>query len=163
MPSRSLFYPAAVLKYFNSTAWYGNHFYYRDLPSIAFCFGRTIGRDWYVITMQSDLSCTAPSAVRDHFRGWRNVLFANVVAMARGRADAVHLCLVGDVARGCFPGTRDESEPPTRWRTIYDGTAADWRMQVVTAPAPVNIQIYNSKPSVYAQRFHQLRLTDHVE
>lgn len=160
MPGRHLFYPATVSRYFASTAWYGNHYYREDLPSIAFCFGRKIERIWYVFTMQSDVSSSGPAGVREHFRGWRNILFANVVAQAWGeKADAIRLCLAKDVVRGCFPGTRNDSERSGRLRWIYDRTATDWRMRVVESSQRVNIQLYKNQQPVFARLFHQFDLT----
>ncbi len=159
MPSRDLFYPSAVSRYFDSQRWRGNHYYQKGAPSIAFCFGRTIDRTLYILNMQSDLSSSAPSAVREHFRGWRTVLFANIVAQARGKADRIRVCLANDVVRGCFRGTRETTGGPSaRWKSIYDGTAEDWQMRTVTTRAPINIQLYKGQRSVYAHRFHQLSL-----
>jgi hypothetical protein len=158
MPNRELFYPSAVSRYLDSRRWRSNHYNPEGVPSIAFCFGRTIGRTWYVLSMQSDLSCSAPSAVREHFRGWRNILFANIVAQAKGNADRVRICLANDVVRGCFPGTRETAGPSARWSSIYDGTARDWQMRAVTTRVPIDIQLYRRQQPIFANRFHQLTL-----
>jgi hypothetical protein len=158
MPSHELFYPSAISRYFSSRGWHDNHYYQGGMPSIAFCFGRTIGRTWYILIMQSDLSSSAPAAVRDHFRGWRNILFANVVAQAKGNADRIRLCLTNDVVRGCLRGSRENTGSSARWSSIYDGTAQDWQMRVVRARTPINIQLYTGQRSVYAHQFHQLSL-----
>lgn len=161
MPSRELFYPFGVWRYFNSRRWRDNHYYHSGVPSIAFCFGRTIGRTWYILNMQSDLSSSAPSAVREHFRGWRTILFANIVAQAKGRAERIRICPANDVVRSCYPGTREKtSGPSARWKSIYDGTAMDWQMRAVTSCADVNIQLYKGRRPVYAQRFYQLSLRE---
>jgi hypothetical protein len=161
MPGRHLFYPSKITRYSASADWFGNHYYREDMPSIAFCFGRKIGRIWYVFTMQSDVSSLGPAGVREHFRGWRNVLFANLVAQALGKADAIRLCVASDVNRGCYPGTRAKTEPSDRWRWIYDRTAEEWRMRDVKASRAVNIQLYHEQAAVYSQHFHQLDLVEH--
>ena len=159
----NLFYPDRVMDYLKSTnryqsSYFKNHYHKRNMASIAFCLGKKKADAWYVLVMQSDPESNGPSYIRDHFRGWRNVLFANVVAQAAARVDRLYLCRAQDVTRTCFPGTMEAAGVPDRWRSIYDVTAAQWGMRLVRTANPVNIQFYRNQPPVFCDEFYELSL-----
>jgi hypothetical protein len=158
MPNIDLFYPPAVKRWFRRASWYFNHYVRNHMPSIAFCLGLKTGDAWFVFVMQSDLASGRPACVREHFRGWRNVLFANVVAQAQGKAGAVYISRALDVERACSPGSKEAGRLPDRWRSIYDGTALQWGMPLVKLSEPVDVQIYGAKKPVYSEYFYELRL-----
>jgi hypothetical protein len=159
IPGMELFYPPRIRRFFRRVSWLGHHYSTNNLPSIAFCFGRKTDRAWYVFVMQSDLETGGPSCVREHFRGWRKVLFANVVAQAARKIGTVYLCRAEDVERACYHGWWKTRCVPDRWRSIYDGTALQWGMQLVKVSEPVNLQIYRAKKPVYSEYFYELRLS----
>jgi len=113
MPGKHLFYPIRVKQYFRQVIWPDNHYFQKKIPSIAICFGKKTENAWYVFVMQSDLASKGLSCVREHFRGWRNILFANVVAQARGKVPTLYLCRARDVERACYP--RNEGSWMCTW------------------------------------------------
>jgi hypothetical protein len=130
LTGKTLFYPSRVNSHFRCK--WDNHYFHEKMPSIAFCFGMKTDRAWYIFVMQSDLATRGPSNVRDHFRGWRKILFANVVAQARGKVDALYLCRAEDAVRACFRLTKEKpGRVSQRWRSIYDLTAEQWGMRLV--------------------------------
>jgi hypothetical protein len=159
IPEEKLFYPARVKSFLWRTRWHDNHYFQNELPSIAFSIGKKIDRAWYVFVMQSDVESKGPSYVREHFRGWRKVLFANIVAQARGKVDTLYLCRAKDAARACFPGTMEVEQVPQRWMNIYDLTAAQWGMRLVKVSKPVDMQMYRRRKPILSQHFYELRLT----
>jgi hypothetical protein len=101
--------------------------------------------------------------VRDHFRGWRKILFANVVAQAHGKADTLYLCRAEDAERACIPARTDPGRLAQKWTRIYDLTAEQWRMRLVKVEQPVNVQIYNRMVPVLSQYFYELPLSGDQE
>jgi len=158
MPHRELFYPAGVKRYVRRAPWSANHYFHKKTPAIAFCFGRKLQDAWYVLVLQSDVASKGPACVREHFRGWRSVLFANVVAQALGKAARLYLCRALDVERACFPETKETGCIPEAWTSIYDRTAKEWGMRLVTVECPVDVQIYSRQKPVYSREFYELSL-----
>jgi hypothetical protein len=156
-----LFYPVRVKSYFRYK--WNNHYFHKRMPSIAFCFGRKIDRAWYVVVMQSDLASKGPSYIRDHFRGWRKILFANVVAQARGKVDALYLCRAEDAERACIPARNASGRRTESWMRIYDLTAEQWGMRLVKVQEPVNVQIYHRRAPILSQYFYELPLNEPKE
>jgi len=152
-----LFYPPRVKAYLEGVAAEENHYSRDGMPAIAFCLGRKTRDAWYVSTIQSGFS-SGPSHVREHFRGWRKVLFANLVGRALGKTNRIFLCRAEDVERACYPGSKDAGYVPDRWKKIYDGTAAEWGMRPVVLAEPIDIQIYRRKTAVYADQVYELQL-----
>jgi len=164
MAHPELFYPPRVQRYLRRFQWLANHYHDRNkVPAVAFCFGKRAEKAWYVLVMQSDPASRGPTPVREHFRGWRNVLFANVVAQAVGHVSTLYLARAEDVERACYSGTTEPSRLPERWRTIYDGTALQWGMNAVRVNEPVDIQIYRDRNPVYARDFYELPLSKCIE
>ena len=156
-----LFYPGRVRSYCRNK--WNNHYFHGKMPSIAFCIGRRIDRAWYVFVMQSDLASRGPSYVRDHFRGWRKILFLNLVAQARGKVDALYLCRAEDAVRACIPARKEGGRLAQKLTRIYDLTAEQWGMKLVKVQAPVNVQIYHRLAPVVSQYFYKLPLNEGEE
>lgn len=163
MAGDQLFYPPRVKKYFSTPVWWRNHYVRKNMPSVAFCLGKQTGPAWYVFVMQSDLASKGPSCVREHFRGWRMILFANVVAQAHGKTGALYLCRAEDVERASLRIIKGAGRVPDRWRSIYDRTAEQWGMPLVKLSEPVNVQIYPRRKPVYSEYFYELQLTGESE
>jgi hypothetical protein len=158
MPGRQLFYPPLVRACLEGVAWSENHYFRDGLPSIAFALGTRTPDDWFIFAMQSDLTSRGPACIREHFRGWRRVLFANVVAQAAGEASAVYLCRAEDIETARAGETQADCGSSTLLSKIYDQTARDWGMPLTRLRAPVDIQILRARHPVWADRFHGLVL-----
>lgn len=158
LPNEHLFYPNRVAKYFRHVVRPANHYIRQKMPSIAICFGMKTDKAWYVFVMQSDLASKGISCVREHFRGWRNILFANVVAQAIGKVSTLYLCRARDIERACYPGTKELGCVPERWKSIYDHTAKQWGMRLVKVAEPVQMQIYRGQKPVCTKCFYELSL-----
>lgn len=151
-----LFYPSAVrryLRYHNRT-----HLFVGEAPAIAFALGIATPAAWHVLTLQSDLAFRGPAFVREHFRGWRKVLFSVLRRLAATQVESLYLCAQEDVLASChrdFP--RPTSAPPA-WSAIYERTAREHVMESVTLPDPLNIQLYDRHPPFIATRMYHLPL-----
>jgi len=163
MAQEQLFYPPRVRRYLRHVPWLRNHYHNEKTPAIALCFGRRAETAWYVLVMQSDPASHGPASVREHFRGWRHVLFANVVAQAYGRVPDLYLARAYDVERGCYPDTKQAGEIPESWKVIYDRTAEEWGMTLVQVAEPIDVQIYRGRCPVYATSFYKLPLSERLE
>ena len=74
MTGPCLFYPPRVKDRLTSAHRY-THYWLDNYPCIAFALGSKIEKSWYILVIQSDLVFRKPAALREHFRGWRKVLF----------------------------------------------------------------------------------------
>lgn len=158
MPDPSSGYPPRVLHHLSETPREDNHYFCAGLPSIAFAFGLKTPDAWYVFAMQSDLTSRGPSCVREHFRGWRHVLFANIVRLAAGHAERLLLCQAADVERTRVCPSESEAGRSPLWADVYDRTARDWGMTLAPVATPVNVQLLRNRAPIYADHFHELRL-----
>lgn len=161
MPDELLFYPSRVKRYLRRVN--NNHYFCDGYPSIAFALGVRASDAWFVFVMQSDLALRNPSYIRDHFRGWRKVLFANILRLAAGKATTVYLCRSEDVLRACnkdFPAPR---EVPIAWSKIYDETASFFGMKPVRLRERVDAQVFPGQPAVTTDCFYALSITPSVE
>jgi|ERR1022692_1587999 hypothetical protein len=163
VPGEDVFYPPRVLRYLKESDHSANHYLSDNgLPSIAFCLGQKRQGEWFVFIMQSDLASAGPAYVRDYFRGWRKVLFANIAARARQSGAALYICPAEHVARACYPGSKELGQAPDHWKIIYAQTASEWNMPLVAIPHQINVRIYRSKPPVYCQSFYKMLPYDPV-
>ncbi len=157
MSGEDLFYPPKVRQYLRRFTL--SHYSRNGFPAIAFALGIQGRGAWYVLALQSDLAVGTPAYIRDHFRGWRKVLFANLLSAAAGDADTVYLCTAQDTLRACHPGYCAPAAVPPAWERIYDRTAADFHMRLVRLRGLLNIQLFSRQRAVYANRLYELRLT----
>jgi hypothetical protein len=158
MSHKQLFYPSCVRRNISRMPWTANHYFRGKAPSIAFCLGKKTNEAWYVLVMQSDLANRRQSCLDEHFRGWRKILFANIIAQAQGRVEALYLIRAEDVLQVCYPGTKEIGHVPKRWMSIYDGTAEQWGMPLVELKKPIDIQIHHHQKPIYARHFYKLSL-----
>jgi hypothetical protein len=163
MPGESLAYPPRVMAWLCQVPFAENHYFRASLPSIAFAFGLKTPKAWYVFVMQSDLASGGPSYVREHFRGWRKILFANIVSLAAGQVERLYLCQAADVERTRVLPCRNAAGFSPLWADVYDKTAREWGMPLVPVAAPVNVQVLRRRTPVYAERFHELRLDEQAQ
>jgi hypothetical protein len=161
MPDELLFYPSRVKQYLRRVN--NNHYFCDGYPAIAFALGLRASDAWFVFVMQSDLALRKPAYIREHFRGWRKVLFANILRMAAGKAAMVYLCRSEDVLRACnkdFPTPRGV---PMAWTKIYDETASFFGMKLVQLAEPVDTQVFPRQPPITTDCFYALSITPSVE
>ena len=146
---RDLFYPPNVRRYLARHS--ANHYFVYEAPAIAFALGMATRHAWYVFVMQSDVVRRGPACIREHFRGWRKVLFANIIEHARDAAHRVYLCREEDVLEACHGDHPRPSSPPASWRSIYRGTASDFGMLTIELTRRINIQLYSRRRPIYAE------------
>lgn len=152
-----LFFPPRVKKFLRRSD--DNHYFVEEDHAIGFALGAATKSTWRVLALQSDLAYRTPAYVREHFRGWRKLLFSRIVDSAR-RAGArrVQLIRSEDVLRTCHPWVIEPDAMPASWRKIYDLTATEFGMRRVTLSRRVNIQLYPHFPPVYADSLYELAI-----
>lgn len=154
MTSSDLFYPPKVRKHLTSVK--RNHYRLSGYPSIAFALGSKIKNDWYIFVIQSDLIFEKPASIREHFRGWRKVILANIVQHASKEADNIFLCTAGDRLKCCHPRFAKPEKLPRNWEIFYDETAKFFNMKMTKTKTEVNIQIFARHKPVYTNQFYKL-------
>ncbi len=153
----TLFYPQSVRAYLRRHR--SNHYFAGEGPAIAFALGIATRSAWYVLVMQSDVVRRGAASVREHFRGWRKVLFGNIVHQSRQHVENIYLCTESDVLAGCHPDYPSPAQPPDAWTAIYNRTAMDVGMKLVRLKRRLNVQLYDRKPAVYARYMYIRDLT----
>ena len=148
-----LHYPPAVLK-FHTYTW-NSHFYDYYGPAIAFLLGILRGGDLYIVTLQSDPSCDTPSAIREHFRGWRRIMLN--LTMTYFQPKRVYLVRSEDILRACHNGFEVPDKVPMSWRNIYEQSAKEAGNKVTILKRGINIQLYAHHPKVIARQFYVLK------
>lgn len=115
-------------------------------------------RSWYVYTLQSDVASLGSAVLRDHLRGWRKALFANVLEAARAKkVSTIFLASAQEVFRASL-ARQLRSDVPSHWTTIYDATAEAFGMSPVTVDPPVNIQVLPRRRPCWSTEFYSLEL-----
>ena len=148
-----LHYPPAVLKFLSYTR--RCHFYDYYGPAIAFLLAILRGRDLYIVTLQSDPSFNVPSAVKEHFRGWRRILLN--LTMTHYQPRRAYLVQSEDVLRACYQGSNVPAKVPVSWQHIYEQSAKESGKKIMTLERGLNIQLYARHPKVIAKRFYVLK------
>jgi hypothetical protein len=157
MSNDVLFYPPKVKKYLSSIT--GNHYSMNNYPSIGFALGSIIENDFYIFTIQSDLAFHTPTYVKEHFRGWRKILFYNIIKYAiRKKAENIFVLPADEVYRTCHPKYRKPKKLPYFWKIFYDETSKSFNMKLIRMNKTVNIQIYSRQPKIHTDRFFKLSL-----
>jgi len=154
MPNEKIFYPPRIRRYLRR-AWLLNHYLFDRFPSICFALGKKTDKECFVFIMQSDLAYRTPAFIRDHFRGWRKLLFKNVAQIANRKHTTIYLPSAHDVTRCCQP-FRKPLTTPKNWLMIYDRTAEDFQLTPVLLREPVNIQVYRDLAPVVVREFFKL-------
>jgi hypothetical protein len=154
---KNYFYPINVKKYVNRNR--KNHYFFYDEPSIAFYLGTVYDNDVFIFTLQSDIIKYGPSCIREHFRGWRKVLFAEVLRMAkRKKYRKIYLINEKDVLRSCHKNYPFPKKVPSIWESIYSLTAFDFQLKESILKKPINIQLFANQESVFTDEFYELDL-----
>jgi hypothetical protein len=148
VPEHDLFYPIRLRRYLRRGN--SNHVRSGAFESIAFALATVKDRRCDLLIMQSDLARRRPSYVREHFRGWRKILFLIVANVVMERADTICVFRASDVARACDPRFTPTSMQIAAWRSIYERTAADFGLALTELERPADLQIYMGMPSVPA-------------
>jgi hypothetical protein len=159
--AKNIYYPHRVRRYLPRIQRV--HASQGKYPAIAFALGRYVGDDLFVLVMQSDLVFQGPSFIREHFRGWRKILFSQVLSHARPNTHHVHLCRSEDVLRTCHPNFSPPAAVPAVWRQIYDETAAFFGMEPVRLDRRLDIQTLRCLPARYSKNFFVLPGRQYVE
>ena len=153
-----LFYPRRLRLYLpRSIHWTYNHYRNGKHPAIAFALGRRIGAALYIFTLQSDLVHQGPAYVREHFRGWRRVLFNEILVEAtRARIATIRLSRSSDVRKTYDTEIGCPSAIPRLRHYVYDDTAAFFKMRKVRIDKQLNIQPLCDFPLAYTREFYNL-------
>lgn len=116
--------------------------------------------EWYIFTLQSDLAFSRHAVLRDFLRGWRHRLFEAIIRLAReSNVSCLYLPPADEVYRSArFARPRSSAQPPKSWEIIYNKTATDFSMRLVTIALPVNIQVMPRQRSHLCSRFYKLVL-----
>lgn len=146
-------YPTSVLRFLKYTR--SNHYYHFHGPAIGFLLGIHSGKTLYVVTLQSDVTCGTPSAIREHFRGWRRVLLK--LTLDHYRPKRCLLVRSEDVLRACHSDYDVPTSVPKSWRNIYEQSAKELGGNVVELRKGINIQLYPRHPKVIAREFHSIK------
>ena len=149
LPESDLFYPDRLRRYLRRG--YGNHVRGGAFESIAFALAAVKARTCHVLVLQSDLARRRPSYVREHFRGWRKILFLVVASLVRHRADDICVFRALDVARSCHRSFLPTATQIAAWESIYDRTAADFGLRLAALDECADLRIYASEPCVCAR------------
>jgi len=156
LSNKSMYYPPRLRKYLPRP--HRNHIRERKYPSIAFSLGRIIDNKLYIIVMQSDLFFNGPSYVREYIKGWRKVLFYEILEYAKDKFDDIYLCTSEDIVKTCHPDYNRPKFTPEIWVHTYDKTAQLFNMQLTKLTSSINIQVLNDLPPEYANCLYYLNL-----
>lgn len=157
MSCRHLFYPVRIHRYLPRFGW--SHSCEDKYPAIAFALGRIVNDELFIFVLQSDLVFRGPAYVREHFRGWRKILFFELLRRSEGNIKRVFLNTSDSVLRTCHPGYHPPKVVPPVWRGIYEGTAAFFGMTRKKIAGRRNIQVLADLPCRYANEFYALEVS----
>lgn len=125
--------------------------------SIGFALGIKQGNAWIITVLQSDIMFSKSSAVRDHFRGWRKVLFHHIIDLARKEVKDLYLTRAEDVYQCCKPNFKP-TQIPQSWYNLYDDTASYFDMTLSELDDLISIQPYFFGPKHEVSTMYKLRL-----
>jgi hypothetical protein len=154
--AKDLYYPSRIRRYLPRVA--KSHVSKGRLPAVAFALGRYVRRHLFVLVLQSDLVFQGPSCVREHFRGWRKVLFGQIRAHVMPGTRRIYLCRSEDVQRTCHPAYDQPPTVPEQWRSIYEGTAAFFGMRRTRVKRRLNIQCLQEISRRFSTDFYMAEL-----
>jgi hypothetical protein len=95
LSSIELYYPIRLRKYLTNskTKKYKNHLFNEGYPTIAFALGQIIDKKLYIFVLQTDIAQREPAYVREYLKGWRRILFAEIISYAKiNNIQSVFLC-----------------------------------------------------------------------
>lgn len=151
MPDDRLHYPPRVRRFLRSVQ--NMHYRANGYAAIAFALGRISNGICYIFVLQSDLAFRKPAYIREHFRGWRKVLFEHAKRIASRTSRVIFLPSADDVAKCWHPTFPKPEVAPASWLDIYDRTATDFDLSPIALSRPINIQVYSDLEPVWTRRF----------
>ncbi|KIE18294.1 hypothetical protein DS62_12040 [Smithella sp. SC_K08D17] len=153
---KDLYYPSRIRHYLPRVS--KSHVSRGRLPAVAFALGRYVQHNLFIFVLQSDLVFQGPACIREHFRGWRKILFGQIQAFAKPGTKCIFLCQSEDVLRTCSAEYKQPNTVPLLWRQIYEGTAAFYGMRRVQFPHRLNIQCLTEIPRRFSSNFYVKQL-----
>lgn len=151
--SSDLNYPSSVAKALKQPHF--NHSKIsKDNFSIGFAIGMWNANGLFIFVLQSDIMFLGSSAVRDHFRGWRKILFHHIIQEAYLKRSDLYLVSAHDVIHCCKPKMKPKCVPES-WINIYDKTAEYFDMEQVEISTSINIQPYRYGPNHFVNSFYK--------
>jgi hypothetical protein len=153
--SKELFYPSRVRSHlYKKVSFYSLD----DYPAIAFAFGRSINRKWYILIMQSDLVSYSPSFIRDHFRGWRKILLYQIIKLAfKKNIQEIYLTTPTNINMYYQNSIKENEGLFKVLKTVYERTAKEFNMKSVYLRCPINIQLYPYETDLKSNHFFKLK------
>ena len=142
---KNLYFPPRLRRYLPRP--HKNHIRINKYPSIAFALGQIVGKNLYVNVIQSDLFFNGPAVIREYIKGWRKVLFAELIEFMQGKVKAIYLTTADEIFQTCHPDYKKPVVTPKIWYQIYDETAIYFKMKKRVLTNPVNIQTLNDLPT----------------
>ena len=159
IPDKSLFYPPHIRKGLRNTKNSSYlHYYTENYNSIAFALGKLLYNKCFIFIVQSDIAYRSPSCIREHFRGWRKVLFYTIIQLLNSNYSEIYLPRSCDVVKCCYPGFLKPAIAPNSWNIIYDQTAKEFQLSLTIIEKPINIQVYQEAAPVLINEFYKLDL-----
>jgi hypothetical protein len=157
LTDKFLYYPPRIRRYLPRP--HQNHIRIKKYPSIAFALGRIIDRNLYIITLQSDLFFTNPSYIREHIKGWRRVIFNEIIQHMKNKVKNIYLITTEDIVftYKSFLSKYQQS-PPAIWDKIYDNTAYQFGMKLVTFDYNINLQTVHGSPEINTNKMYHLKI-----
>ena len=153
---KDLYYPPRIRRYLPRVS--KSHVSRGRLPAVAFALGRYVQNSLFVLVLQSDLVFQGPSYIREHFRGWRKILFGQIQAHVRPGTRRIFLSQSEDILGTCNPEYKHPVAVPLLWRQIYEGTAAFFEMRLVQLPYRLNVQCLQEIPRRFSSNFYVAQL-----
>ena len=143
-PKEDFFYPRHLKRHLRKVRF--NHFRSGGYESIAFAFAKIENRNCQVLALQSDIIRRRVAYVKDHFRGWRKVLFMLLVNLVQNQTETVSLFRASDIAKACHANSKPSARQVGVWESIYDKTAEDFGLEPRRLDYSSNLQLYADQP-----------------
>jgi hypothetical protein len=153
-----LYYPDKVI---NNLKKYSSVHIKSKYPLIAFSLGKSFTYEkckcWLIIVLQSELAFNKSSNLREHFRGWRKVIFSYIINEAKKNGiERLYLVSSKDIMECCSPAHMKPKSVPESWIQIYDHTAVFFNLKMKKIGNELDIQLYARKKPIYKSIFYEL-------
>jgi hypothetical protein len=161
--NKELYYPLRLRNYFprDPLKWDKNHLIVDGNPSIAFALGKITNRNLYICTLQSDLIHRKPSYIREYLKGWRKILFAEILNYVKDKnIKNIFLCTSKDILRTCKPVSEAQVLSLSGLFQVYDNTAESFNMNLIKLNKLFNIQILKNSPEIFTNHMYHLNIKE---
>lgn len=154
LTDKYLYFPPRLRRYL--PRFHRNHIRENKYPSIAFALGRIEGKNLYIFILQSDLFFNGPAVIREYIKGWRKVLFAEIINSMQGKVENIYLSAADEIFRTCHPRHRRPDKTPDIWFQIYDETAVKFKMRKTLLENMIDMQTLYDLPQEFTNKMYHL-------